>query len=324
MTPTTSPRVEVSGLMKRFGRVQAVNGLSFTAEPGRVTGFLGPNGSGKTTTLSMLLGLVRPDSGTATVGGRPYGALDRPATVVGSLLSADFHPAHTATAHLDIARRAIGVPRNRVAETLELVGLRDAAHRKTGGFSLGMRQRLALAAALLSDPRVIVLDEPINGLDPEGIRWIRQLLRHLASEGRTVLLSSHLLSEVQQTVDDVVIIRRGEAAYTGPLEGLQPSAADRAVLVSTPDNHRLAEALEHAGAQVHGSRGDVMRVTGADAERVGRLAFDAGLPLSHLSAEEAGLEERFLALIGEDGSTAGPDPADSAAPASQHAEGASA
>ncbi|UBH04720.1 ABC transporter ATP-binding protein [Leucobacter sp. Psy1] len=307
-TPTTAPRVEVSGLTKRFGRVQAVNGLSFTAEPGRVTGFLGPNGSGKTTTLSMLLGLVRPDSGTATVGGQPYAALERPATVVGSLLSADFHPAHTATAHLDIARRAIGVPQHRVAETLEMVGLRDAAHRKTGGFSLGMRQRLALAAALLPDPQVIVLDEPINGLDPEGIRWIRQLLRHLASEGRTVLLSSHLLSEVQQTVDDVVIIRRGEAAYTGPLEGLQPSADDRVVLVSTPNNHRLAQAMEHAGLEVHGSRGDVMRVSGASPETVGNLAFDAGLPLSHLSTEEAGLEERFLALIGEGGSSAGAEP----------------
>ncbi|WP_307863290.1 ATP-binding cassette domain-containing protein [Leucobacter tardus] len=298
-TPMTAPRIEVSGLTKHFGRVHAVNGLTFTAEPGRVTGFLGPNGSGKTTTLSMLLGLVRPDAGTATVGGRPYADLEQPAMAVGSLLSADFHPAHTATAHLDIARRAIGVPRHRVGETLEMVGLRDSAHRKTGGFSLGMRQRLALAAALLPDPQVIVLDEPINGLDPEGIRWIRQLLRHLASEGRTVLLSSHLLSEVQQTVDDVVIIRRGEAAYSGPLTGLQPSEADRVVLVSTPNNRRLAQALEHAGLEVHGARGDVMRVTGGDPETVGNLAFDSGLPLSHLSTEEAGLEERFLALIGE-------------------------
>ena len=186
--------VEVTGLSKRFGEVQAVQSLSFTAQPGRVTGFLGPNGSGKTTALAMVLGLVRADCGTATIGGVPYSELERPGLNVGASLSANFHPAHTGRAHLDIVRRGIGIPESVVADTLELVGMTDAADRKNGGYSLGMRQRLALAAALLGDPQVILLDEPINGLDPEGIRWIRLFLQHLAHEGKTVLLSSHLLS----------------------------------------------------------------------------------------------------------------------------------
>lgn len=295
-------RVEVSELSKRFGAVQAVQGLSFAAEPGRVTGFLGPNGSGKTTTLSMVLGLARPDHGTATIGGAPYAALERPALTVGSSLSADFHPAHTGRAHLDIVRRAIGVPRRAVDEKLELVGLADAADRKTGGYSLGMRQRLALAAALLGDPGVVLLDEPINGLDPEGIRWIRLLLRHLAGEGKTVLLSSHLLSEVQQTVDDVVVIRRGELAFTGTLAELQRGTGERTVLVGVarPDSGEqpeLARALQAAGAQVHGARGSTMRVTGLDPADVGLVALGAAIPLAHLSVEQSELEQSFLELV---------------------------
>ncbi|PRI11230.1 ATP-binding cassette domain-containing protein [Leucobacter massiliensis] len=302
--------VEVNGLSKRFGGVQAVHRLSFTAQPGRVTGFLGPNGSGKTTTLSMVLGLTRPDSGTATIGGVPYARLDRPALTVGSSLSADFHPAHTGRAHLDIVRRAIGVPAGAVDEKLALVGLADAADRKTGGYSLGMRQRLALAAALLGDPGVLLLDEPINGLDPEGIRWIRLFLRHLASEGRTVLLSSHLLSEVQQTVDDVVVIRRGELAFAGTLDELQRGSGERTVLVSVArdadgEHATLAQALQAAGAGVHGVRGAVMRVTGMDPASVGLTALAAGIPLSHLSVEQAELEQSFLALV-EDAATEPP------------------
>ncbi|WP_307866493.1 ATP-binding cassette domain-containing protein [Leucobacter chromiisoli] len=293
---STAARIEVAGLSKSFGTVQAVQDLGFVAEPGRVTGFLGPNGSGKTTTLSMLLGLVRPDSGTATIGGVPYADLERPAITVGSSLSANFHPAHTGRAHLDIMRRGIGVSKQRVDEVLELVGIADAADRKTGGYSLGMRQRLALAAALLGEPQVILLDEPINGLDPEGIRWIRMFLRHLASEGRTVLLSSHLLSEVQQTVDDVIVIRQGRLAFAGTLEGLR-GGEERAVLVAAPDRQGLARALQAVGAEVHGLRGETMRVTGADAERVGLVALQAGIPLTHLSVEESGLEESFLELI---------------------------
>lgn len=294
---STAGRIEVRGLSKTFGSVQAVHDVSFTAEPGRVTGFLGPNGSGKTTTLSMLLGLVRPDAGSATIGGVPYSELERPAFTVGSALSANFHTAHTGRAHLDIIRRAIGAPESRIGETLDLVGLTDAADRKTGGYSLGMRQRLALAAALLGEPSVIVLDEPINGLDPEGIRWIRILLRHFASEGKTVLLSSHLLSEVQQTVDDVVIIRAGELAFADTLATLQRGAGDQAVLVNAPDRHALAAALERAGGEAHGLRGAVLRVTGLDPETVGRVALAAQIPLTHLSLEENELEQSFLDLI---------------------------
>ena len=296
MTQQAIP-VEVARLSKRFGRVQAVNDLSFTAQPGRVTGFLGPNGSGKTTTLGMVLGLLRPDSGAATIGGSPYAALERPALTVGSALSASFHPAHTGRAHLDIVRRAIGVPVSRVDETLALVGLDGAADRKTGGYSLGMRQRLALAAALLGDPQVLLLDEPINGLDPEGIRWIRLFLQHLASEGKTVLLSSHLLSEVQQTVDDVVVIRRGELAFAGTLAELQHGDGERTVLVSAADRPGLAQALQRAGAQVHGVRGETMRVSGLEPDAVGEVALAAGIALSHLSVEESELEQSFLELI---------------------------
>ena len=289
--------VEVTGLSKRFGEVQAVQSLSFTAQPGRVTGFLGPNGSGKTTTLAMVLGLVRADSGTATIGGVPYSELERPGLNVGASLSANFHPAHTGRAHLDIVRRGIGIPESVVADTLQLVGMTDAADRKTGGYSLGMRQRLALAAALLGDPQVILLDEPVNGLDPEGIRWIRLFLQHLAHEGKTVLLSSHLLTEVQQTVDDVVVIRRGELAFSGTLQDLQNNSGERAVLVSASDQPGLARALQEAGAEVHGIRGQRMRVTGLDPQLVGELALASAIPLSHLSVEESELEQSFLELV---------------------------
>lgn len=311
-------RIEVRGLSKRFGKVQAVRDLSFTAEPGRVTGFLGPNGSGKTTTLAMLLGLVRADAGTATVGGRPYASLERPGLAVGASLSADFHPAHTGRAHLDIARRAIGLPASVVDEKLALVGLAAAADRKTGGYSLGMRQRLALATALLGDPGVIMLDEPINGLDPEGIRWIRLFLRHLASEGKTVLLSSHLLSEVQQTVDDVVVIRRGELAYAGTLADLQQGSGEHTVLVASRDNGALAAALTQSGAQVHGTRGETLRVSGVAPDRVGVIALEAGVALSHLSIEEGALEQSFLELVEGDGQANLPTGAGSAA-LTQHA-----
>lgn len=292
-------RIEVQGVSKRFGEIEAVRDLSFTAEPGRVTGFLGPNGSGKTTTLEILLGLIHPDSGTAMVGGNLYRNIDNPARMIGSALQAQFHPAHSGRAHLDIQRRAMGLPASRVDEVLTLTGMSDAAHRKTGGYSLGMRQRLALAAALLGDPSVIVLDEPVNGLDPEGIRWIRTLLKHLAGEGKTVLLSSHVLSEVQQTVDDLVVIRKGELAYSGTLEGIQGDT-EATVLVDTPERGRLAEALSRASVHVSGTRGaDAMRVTGLSTAEVGQAALEAGIPLTHLSVEAPQLEASFLGLIGE-------------------------
>src|SRR5699024_8841018 len=291
---------EVHGLSKRFGRegdpksVQAVNNLTFTARPGRVMGFLGPNGSGKTTTLAMLLGLVHPDSGTATLDGAPYATLEQPALNIGSALSAAFHPGHTGRAYLDILRRGIGLPKTSVDAALDLVGMTGDADRKTGGYSLGMRQRLALAGALLGDPGTLILDEPANGLDPEGIRWMRLFLRHLASEGRTVLLSSHLLSEVQQTVDDLVVIRRRELAFAGTPEELE---TETGVAIESADNPGLASALEQAGATVSGQHAERMRVTGVDPAEVGRVALSAGIALKYLAGERAALEDRFLELV---------------------------
>ena len=298
-------KIEVTGLTKSFGQVRAVNDLSFVAEPGRVTGFLGPNGSGKTTTLSMLLGLVHADDGNATIGGHRYRDIEDPGTVIGSSISADFHPAHTGRAHLDIHRIAIGAPKTRIDEMLTLTGIADAADRKIGGYSLGMKQRLALAAALLGDPQVLVLDEPINGLDPEGIRWIRLFLQHFAAEGKTVLLSSHLLSEVQQTVDDLVVIRKGELAYAGPLEGIKGDRGGPTVLVDAADRAALTQALTAHGAKVEGQRGvDALHVTGISPEDAGRAAFDAGIALTHLSVEAPELETSFLELIDQGGASA--------------------
>jgi ABC-2 type transport system ATP-binding protein len=216
--------ITIDHLTKRYGAVTAVDGLSFEVGPGRVTGFLGPNGAGKTTTLRMLLGLAQPDGGTATIDGVRYRDLPHPARTVGAALEADcFHPARNAVQHLRIVASAAGIPRSRVAQVLGLTGLAEAAHRRVGGFSLGMRQRLTLAAALLGDPAVLIMDEPLNGLDPDGIRWMRDLLRQLAGEGRTVLVSSHLLAEAAQTVDDVVVINRGRLAAQGPVAELELS-----------------------------------------------------------------------------------------------------
>ncbi|MGE5762707.1 MAG: ATP-binding cassette domain-containing protein, partial [Mycobacterium leprae] len=217
--------VEVEGLTKRFGRVTAVDELSFRVEAGRVTGFLGPNGAGKTTTLRCLLGLVAPTAGRAVVGGRRYARLERPLGTVGAVLDAGgFHPGRTAVTHLRALATAAGLPERRIGEVLELVGLAEAAGRRVGGFSLGMRQRLALAGALLGDPAVLLLDEPANGLDPGGMHWLRGFLRHLAAEGRTVLVSSHVLAEVAQTVDDVVIIARGRLVRAAPLDEVTAAA----------------------------------------------------------------------------------------------------
>ena len=221
----TEPAITVDGLTKRYGAITAVDDLTFHALPGRVTGFLGPNGAGKTTTLKMLLGLARPSSGTTTVLGRPYAGLDRPAAAVGALLSADgFHPWRSARSHLRIGAAAAGIAGSRVDAVLRVVELEGAAGRRVGGFSLGMRQRLGLADALLGDPRVLILDEPTNGLDPAGIRWLRDFLRRFAAEGRTVLVSSHNLAEVEQTVDDVVVIAGGRLRAHCPLAELRSRA----------------------------------------------------------------------------------------------------
>jgi ABC-2 type transport system ATP-binding protein len=284
------------GLTKRFGSVAAVESLDFTVEPGRVTGFLGPNGAGKTTTLRMLLGLVAATSGRATIGGRAYADLPQPMLSVGASLEAAFHPGRSGRAHLAVVASAAGIPRERVGAVLELTGMTPYADRRVGGYSLGMRQRLGLATALLGDPGVLVLDEPINGLDPEGIRWIRSFLRALADEGRTILVSSHLLSEVQQTVDDVVVIAGGRLRFVGPLAGLERSAATGSV-VDAPDRAALAAALTAAGLEPRATP-DGLTVDRDPAE-VGRIALAAGVALNALAAAGAGLEDEFLALVAD-------------------------
>jgi ABC-2 type transport system ATP-binding protein len=296
----TGARIEFSDISKRFGAVQAVSGLSFTVEPGQVTGFLGPNGAGKTTTLRMLLGLVTPTSGTATFGGVAYRDLPSPLTTVGSALeAASFHPGRSAEDHLGVYALAVGLPRTSVAAALERVGLGEYGKRRVGGYSLGMRQRLGLAFALLGDPGVLVLDEPINGLDPEGIKWIRLLLRALADEGRTVLISSHLLSEVQQSVDEVAIVSHGRLIHRGSLASLD-QLETKQVIVDADDRNALGAALTAAGYVVSPLRGGVL-VENAEAAEIGRLAFASGVAVTALSQKRTGLEENFLALVGEEG-----------------------
>jgi ABC-2 type transport system ATP-binding protein len=300
---TTAMPIEVSHLTKHFGAIHAVDNLSFTVAPGRVTGFLGPNGAGKTTTLRMLLGLVAPTSGTATIGGRRYVDLADPLTTVGAALEATgFHAGRTARDHLRTLATVAGLPPGRVDEVLTLVGLTDAARRRVGGFSMGMRQRLALAAALLGDPPVLLLDEPANGLDPEGIAWLRGFLRYLAAQGRTILVSSHVLSEVQQTVDDVVIIARGQLVRQAPLTTLE---GERSTVVSSPTPEPLRAALAAAGLAVDPQGGQSggqpggpggLRVRGATPAQVGAIAFRAGVELHELRQEDSDLEAVFLAL----------------------------
>ncbi|MDO7881467.1 ABC transporter ATP-binding protein [Salinibacterium soli] len=287
--------IEFRGITKTFGAVRAVDDLTFSVQPGQVTGFLGPNGAGKTTTLRMLLGLVRPTSGSATFGGVAYAQLPDPLRTVGTALEASsFHPGRSARNHLRVYAAAAGLPSSRVEFVLGVVGLLPYADRRVGGYSLGMRQRLGLASALLGDPAVLVLDEPTNGLDPEGIRWMRGFLRDRAAEGRTVLVSSHVLSEVQQSVDRVVIISRGRAVYEGDLDGLEASATVRA---DSAERARLASAIALTGAAVTTTDAGVI-ATGITTEEVGRLALDAGIALTLLTEERAGLEDVFLELVG--------------------------
>lgn len=300
--PGATATIEVEHLSKRFGAVQAVDDLTFAVRPGRVTGFLGPNGAGKTTTLRMLLGLVRPTSGRATIGGVEYARLPRPQSVVGAALeAASFYPGRSARDHLRVYAPQAGVPDSRCDEVLELVGLAGVADRRAGGFSLGMRQRLGLATTLLADPGVLLLDEPANGLDPEGIAWLRAFLRHLAAEGRTVLVSSHVLSEVQQTVDDVVIISRGRLVHASSLADLA-SLAQRAVRVSSPDADGLARLVaERWPGQADPpdpNRPGSALVRDVDTATVGAAAFAAGLELHELATRDVGLEDVFLRLTG--------------------------
>jgi ABC-2 type transport system ATP-binding protein len=288
--------IEVDGLTKRYGNVLAVDGLSFRAEPGRVTGFLGPNGAGKTTTLRVLVGLLRPTAGSATVLGRRYAELDDPVRSVGAVLEASgFHPGRSGRNHLRTLATAAGVAPARVEELLQLVDLTGAARRRVGGYSLGMRQRLSLAGALLGDPQVLILDEPANGLDPQGIRWLRDLLRGFASEGRTVLVSSHVLAEMQQLADDAVIIARGRIvaqAGVGDVVG----RAGGAVRVRSPQRERLVEALRRGGFQATLLDDNGLSVRNASPAQVGDIASTEGVALHELVAEEATLEEVFLEL----------------------------
>ena len=299
--PTGVP-IEFAGLTKRFGPVAAVSDLTFTVEPGRVTGFLGPNGAGKTTSLRMLLGLVAPTSGSATIGGIRYQDLPSPLSTVGAALeAASFHPGRSARDHLRVYAQAGRIDPARVDIALETVGLSEYGSRRVGGYSLGMRQRLGLAFALLGDPGVLVLDEPINGLDPEGIKWIRGFLRTLAAEGRTVLVSSHLLSEVQQSVDEVVIIAKGTLVHRGPLSSLEIEGAATKVIVDSPNREALIAALAAASATFDIARAGVL-VSGLEPGEVGHIAFLAGVEVSSLHRQKSGLEDSFLALVGEGGS----------------------
>ncbi len=301
MVANSEPRrIVVTGLTKSFGEVRAVDDLSFTVEPHSVTGFLGPNGAGKTTTLRMLLGLITPDAGTATIGGRSYAGLATPPSEVGAVLEATgFHPARSGRDHLRLYCTVSGYPLTRADQVLDQVGLSAAGGRAVRGYSLGMRQRLALAAALLGDPPVLVLDEPANGLDPEGIAWMRRLLRDLADDGRTVLVSSHVLSEVQQLVDQVVIVNHGRLVRQGTLAELS-GQHQHTVSVHTPAADQLLGALapmgEGNGVRVERTGPDSLRVTGMTAARVGELAFAAGVRLHELTPEDGGLEAMFFAL----------------------------
>ncbi|MET7746995.1 ATP-binding cassette domain-containing protein [Micromonospora sp. NPDC005367] len=294
----TSGQIVVSGLTKQYRNVRAVNNLSFTVESGRVTGFLGPNGAGKTTTLRMLLNLVTPTSGTATIGGQRYADLVEPLRHVGAVLEASSaHKGRTGINHLRVLCAAAGLPRQRADEALALVGLTPAANRKFKGYSLGMKQRLGIAAAMLGDPRVLILDEPANGLDPEGIRWMRGLLKGLAHEGRTILVSSHLLSEMQLLADDVVIIAAGQLVRQGPVDQVIGSMTQGVrVRVRTPQAEALVAALKSQHATVDGDGQGALLVGGVDAATVGRVALGAGVELHELTTERPDLEGVFLEL----------------------------
>jgi ABC-2 type transport system ATP-binding protein len=293
--------ISVHGLTKRFGDVLAVDDLSFDVQPGTITGFVGPNGAGKTTTLRAILGLVRPTAGNALIGGVPYARLDRPARHVGAVLEASgFHPGRTARDHLQVLAIPSGIPTSRVDQVLAEVDLSGAARRRVGGFSLGMRQRLGLAAALLGDPGVLILDEPTNGLDPAGVRWLRGFLRTRVDGGCTVLVSSHLLAELALSADSVVIVKNGRLVTQGPVADLVSGVA--AVRVRTPDAARLWQALAARGvpAELDGPDQVVARDVGT--EVVGQAVAEAGVVVYEMRAQQPALEDAFLALTADEGS----------------------
>jgi ABC-2 type transport system ATP-binding protein len=292
--------IEIRDLSKSFGPVRAVDGVSFTVESGTITGYLGPNGAGKTTTLRSLLGLVTADSGSALVNGRRYVELAHPLSEVGAVLEAtNFHPGRTARNHLRVLCTAAGLPRERADEALERVGLAEVAGKRVQGFSLGMRQRLALATALIGQPKVYILDEPANGLDPAGIQWLRGFMRHLAHEqGAAVLVSSHVLAEVEQIVDNVVIIAKGRLVRQGSLAELISNGDAPVIRVRTAKPGELRTLLEQHGAEVE-QDGELLRVRGLDVDRIGTIAMDERMVLTEMTQERNDLQKVFLELTGE-------------------------
>ncbi|MDT9693240.1 ATP-binding cassette domain-containing protein [Streptomyces sp. P9(2023)] len=287
--------IRADELTKRYGDRTVVQDLSFTVHPGTVTGFLGPNGAGKSTTLRMLLGLDAPTRGRATINGRPYAAHPAPLTQVGALLEArSLHPGRSAYHHLVALAHTHGIPRSRVEHVLGLTGLTEVAGRRVKGFSLGMGQRLGIAAALLGDPRTIVLDEPVNGLDPEGVRWIRTLLKSLAAEGRTVLVSSHLMSEMALTADHLIVIGKGRLLADTTVDALVRESGGASVKVVTPEPARLRGLLPEAGVTTE--EPDTLRITGIDAAEIGRTAATHGVPLYELTPQTVSLEQAFMDL----------------------------
>jgi ABC-2 type transport system ATP-binding protein len=291
--------IEVNELTKRYGGTTAVKDLTFTVRPGRVTGFLGPNGSGKSTTLRMVLGLHAPTTGTVTVDGRPFRDRPRGLRHVGALLDAgQVHGGRSAAAHLTALARSNRIPRAQVGTVLEQVGLAGVARRRIGGYSLGMRQRLGIAGALLGDPPVLLFDEPLNGLDPEGVKWVRGLFRELAAEGRTVFVSSHLMSEMEHTADELVVIGRGELIAAESLTDFAARGSGAGVTVRTPDRDRLAALLTGEGATVRVD-GGVLTVTGVPASRIGELALDHRILLHEVTTRSASLEDAFMELTAD-------------------------
>jgi ABC-2 type transport system ATP-binding protein len=293
--------IEVCGLRKRFGATQALDGMTFTVSPGRVTGFVGPNGAGKSTTIRVILGLDNPDEGRALVGGSAYRRLHRPLCHVGALVdAAALQPSRTGRNHLLWIARSQELPARRVDEVIELVGLASAARRKAGGYSLGMRQRLGIAAAMLGDPPVVILDEPFNGMDPEGIVWIRHFLRCLATEGRAVLVSSHLMSELQDMADQVVVVGRGRVLADGSVQELLSRAAGDQVLLHTPEPSEAAVALESAGATVAASGRGALVVTGIGSQPVVEVLGRAGVAFAEVTTRRASLEDVYFQLTGSE------------------------
>ncbi len=297
--------IQARDLTKRYGDKVAVDHLSFTVEPGTVTGFLGPNGAGKSTTMRLILGLDRPDSGTATINGQAYRELAQPLRTVGALLEAkSFHTGRTAYNHLLFLAQTQGLPRSRVDQVLGLVGLSEVAHQRAGGFSLGMGQRLGIAAAMLGDPQVLLLDEPVNGLDPEGVLWIRNMLKQLAAEGRTVFISSHLMNEMAVTADHLIVIGRGQLIANSSTGEFIERSSEKSVLVRSPEAARLTDLIAAAGGKVaasqqpaaNGAAAPSLAVTGIDAPRIGEIAAAASIVLHELTPQRGSLEEAFMEL----------------------------